>query len=199
MRIAIDINDVIRDYTGQFIKFFQRTVDNDFEIEPKDVDEFDFSLIFPFNNRSEYEQFNYVDCAFEIYGRAETRDKLLAYKLNNWLQNTLREFEEEKIPEVFFVSPLEIGLTIQSTYAFLAKIGTRVREVWFPIDSSKIWDRCDILITANPNLIKGKPEGKTVIKIETGYNKEADADYTFDSLSSLIDDKEETIINLINA
>ena len=198
MRIAIDLNDVIRDYTGQFIKYYKKTIDSDFEIEPKDVDEFDFTLVFPFKDRSEYEQFNYLDCAFEIYGRAETKDKLLAVKLNNWLQNTLREFEEDKIPEVFFVSPLEIGLTIQSTYAFLAKIGTRVREMWFPADSTKIWDRCDILITANPRLLESKPEGKTAIKIETGYNKDTDADYTFDSMTSLIDDKEETIINLIN-
>ena len=198
MRIAIDLNDVIRDYTGQFIKYYKKALNPDFEIEPKDVDDFDFTLVFPFKDRSEYEQFNYIDCAFEIYGRAETRDRLLAIKLNNWLQNTLREFEEEKIPEVFFVSPFEIGLTIQSTYAFLAKIGTQVREMWFPVDSSKIWDRCDLLITANPKLLNTKPEGKITIKIETAYNKECVADYTFDSMTSLIEDKDETIINLID-
>jgi hypothetical protein len=60
-----------------------------------------------------------------------------------------------------------------------------------------IYDRCDILITANPNLIKNCPEGKTVVKINTPYNADVECRYSFDSLLGAIKDENETIIKII--
>lgn len=197
MRIAIDINDVIRDYTTQFKNYYIKNVDPSFEIEDKDINSFDFFNVFPFKNRNEYNTFRYVDYAFELFGRAEATDKMLPYRFNDWTQKTLRDLDEDKIPEVMIVCPFETGLAIQSTYSFLAKISSRVREVYFPIDSSTIWDRCDILITANPNLIENVPEGKTVIKIETPYNIPAEAKYSFKSLMDVINDPDETVIKIL--
>ena len=130
--------------------------------------------------------------------KAEAMDKMLPYKLNDWLQNTLRDVDEDKIPEVMFVSALESGLTIQATYFFLSKIQTRVREVYFPIDSSTIWDRCDLLITANPKLINSVPDGKRVIMIETPYNVECEPDYKFKSLMDVICDEDEIVLKIVN-
>ena len=48
MTIAIDINDVIRDFTRQFIKYYQKVIDPSFEIEYDDVNDFEFTNIFPF-------------------------------------------------------------------------------------------------------------------------------------------------------
>ena len=78
-------------------------------------------------------------------------------------------------------------------WKFLSKIGTKVRNTYFPIDSLTIWDKCDVLITANPNLITNKPDGKQVIKIKTEYNNEVSADYTFNSLSDFLTDEKNTI------
>ena len=36
MKIAIDINDVVRDYTNQFIKCYQKIIDPSFEISEND-------------------------------------------------------------------------------------------------------------------------------------------------------------------
>ena len=82
-------------------------------------------------------------------------------------------------------------------YFFLSKIGTKIREVYFPTDSITVWDKCDILITANPELLDAKPEGKTSIKIKTEYNKESSADYSFKDLSTFLTNNEntETLIN----
>lgn len=196
-RIAIDLNDVIRDYTGQFIKYYTKHIDPDCEIDAENVTDFDFYNVFDFESEDAYREFRYVDYAYEIFGMAEPMDKILPYRLNDWLQNTLRDLERENIPEVMYVSPFEANLTIQATLFFLSKQSTRVREIYFPTDSATIWDRCDILITANPNLLKNAPDGKTPVKIETAYNKDVDCDITFKSMMDLIQDKEETIIKIL--
>ena len=72
-------------------------------------------------------------------------------------------------------------------------MGSRVREYYFPIDSSTIWDRCDVLITANPNLIQNCPSDKVVIAITKPYNKDIQTKYRFDTLMDVINDKNETI------
>lgn len=195
--IAIDINDTLRDNISQFRRCYQKFIDPSFEIENEDVTNFDFSEIFPFEDKDAFNSFKYIDCPFELFGRAEPMDKMLPYRLGDWLQNTLRDLDEEDIPNVMMVSPFELGLTIQSTLSFLARIGIRCREYYFPIDSSTIWDKCDILITANPYLINSCPEGKTVIKITTPYNKEVETEYTFNSLMNVIQDPEDTIVNML--
>lgn len=197
MKIAIDINDVIRDYSGQFKRIYQKYVDFTFEIEDDKITSLNFSEIFPFKSEDEYNKFKYIDYPYEIYARAESMDKVLPFRLNDWLQNTMRDFEKDKIPEIMFVSPFEANLTIQATIAFLAKLPTRIREIYFPIDSSTIWDRCDILITANPLFLNNVPEGKTVIKINMPYNKDIECEYSFNSMMDVIQDENETIIDLI--
>ena len=195
--IALDINDTIRDNISQFINVYQKFIDNSFEIKYDDVTDFDFYNVFPFANRDEYLKFKYEDCAFELFGRAEATSKFLPYKLNDWIMNQLKDFDEEVIPQIIYVSPFEMNLSIQATLSFLSKICARNREYYFPIDSQTIWDRCDILITANPNLIMSVPEGKVVLAITQPYNKDIDTEYRFDNLSSLIDDKDEIIRKLI--
>ena len=197
MKIAIDINDVLRDFTSQFKNYYIKGIDPSFEIEDDEITSFDFSEIFPFKDRNAYNMFKYVDFAFELYGRAEPMDKMLPYRFNDWTQKTLKDLDKEYIPDIMLVSPFETGKSIQSTYAFLSKISSSVREIYFPVDSSTIWDRCDILITANPNLIENVPEGKTVVKIEMPYNKNVETKYTFKSLMDVINDENETIIKIL--
>jgi len=198
MKVAIDINDVLRDFTGQFKNYYIKAIDPSFEIEDEDINSFDLYEVFPFKDRNSYNMFRYVDYAFELYGRAEATDKMLPYRFNDWTQKTLRNLDKEKIPEIMLVSPFEAGKTIQSTYSFLSKISSNVREVYFPVDSSTIWDRCDILITANPNLIENAPEGKIVFKIEMPYNVMAECKYSFKSLNDIINDENETLIKILN-
>ena len=65
------------------------------------------------------------------------------------------------------------------------------------MNSSPIWDKCDVLITAEPKLLENKPEGKIAIKIEMPYNKECQSDYTYSKLSEFLDDNN-IIEKLIN-
>ena len=104
MTIAIDINDVIRDFTRQFIKYYQKVIDPSFEIEYDDVNDFEFTNIFPFLDengnvdRNQYYRFKYEDCAFEIFGRADVMERKLPSDFNLWTQNTLKNFEADNIP-----------------------------------------------------------------------------------------------------
>lgn len=196
-RIAIDLNDVVRDYSGQFINCYQKLIDPKFEMKDEEITSFDFSECFPFKSKSEYNDFKYTDAAFELHARAEMTDNRLQGVLADWSENILTNLDVDEDPEVFYFSPFELGPTIQSTLSFLAAHGVRAREYYFPVNSLTIYDKCDILITANPNLIENCPEGKVVIKINRSYNQNVEAKYSFQNLFEAIKDEDETIIKII--
>lgn len=196
-RIAIDLNDVVRDYSGQFINCYQKLIDPKFEMKDEDITSFDFSECFPFKSKSEYNNFKYTDAAFELHARAEMTDNRLQGVLTDWTDNILTNLDVDEDPEVFFFSPFELGITISATLSFLAAHGVRAREYYFPVNSMTIYDKCDILITANPNLVKNCPEDKTVIMINRPYNKNVETKYLFRNLFEVIKDEDETIIKLI--
>lgn len=189
-RISVDINDVLRDYKGSFSDCFKKMyfekTGTEFKIEDNEITNFDFTKVFPFESKKEYEDFRFYDYAYEIFGRATVCDNNLPYAFNDWTSKVLRNFEEEDLPEVRIVSPFEMNLTIQATLAYLSRTICRIREIYFPVDSLTIWDGADLLITANPNLIKNVPEGKKVIKIEQPYNKEVECEHSFKSMIDLI-------------
>lgn len=202
MKIAIDINDVLRDYTRQFRLQYQKFIDPYFDISDEDINTLNFYEVFSFENEDAYKKFKYIDNAFEIFGRAEAVDKMLPYRFNDWVQNYMRDFDKEDMPEIMLVSPFEANMSIQATLLFLSTFGARVREIYFPVDSQTVWDRCDILITANPVYLENVPEGKFVIKIKKPYNKEtfnggSGMLYEFNSMMDVINDKEEIIRKII--
>lgn len=187
MRIAIELNDVIRSYTSQFASYYKKGIDKDFDIDNVDIYTNELDKVFPFESEKAYQNFVYVDYPYELFGTAEPMKKNLPYRLNDWIQNDLRNMDVYP-PSIVLFSPFEFGLTIQSTHFFLSKIGSRIRECYFPEDSQTIWDRCDLLITANPLMLNNKPKDKITIKINAQYNKDCEADYSFDSLMDLMND-----------
>lgn len=186
MKIAIDLNDVIRDYSRNFVKYFKKGINHAFNEDDVDFYTNNMQVLLPFTSDEQYRRFVYEDYPFELYGKCPMVDKNLGRDLNEWIEF---ELPDEDI-EVMFVSPMECDLTIQSTYSFLAKIGSRVRETYFPVDSSTVWDKCDVLITANPRFFENKKSGKKIVKINKDYNKECVSDMEYNSLIDVIEDKE---------
>lgn len=195
--VAIDINDVIRDNIRQFIKYYKIDVDQFSEIEYDDMTSFNFDEVLLFESKEDYFAFKYNDFPYELFSRAELTTENVVRDLNNWVQNDLSNTDCDETPHLSLFSPLEDSLTIQATYSFLARVGVRSREMYFPVDSTTMWDRCDVMITANPNLIELKPEGKMVIKINTPYNKDIDCEYSFDSLEDLLKSEDNVIIKFL--
>lgn len=192
MKIAIDLNDVVRDFSNNFVRYYIEGYDHKYDLSDFEFWSNDLSIVFPFKSKQSYYNFVYNDYAFELYGKCDVCTRKLETELNNWTEKTLKDLDVDEQIEVMFVSPKEYGLSIGNTYFFLSKIGTKIREVYFPTDLSTVWDKCDILITANPELIETKPEGKTSIKIKTEYNKESSADYSFKDLSTFLTNNENT-------
>lgn len=197
MVIGIDINDTMRDFSGQFDYVYKKFIDPTFELGEEGVWSNDYSQVYPFVTKDQYESFRYIDYPFELYARADACSKNLNVKFNKWTGIDLMDVDKEKVPEIILFSPLESNLTIQATYSYLSANLCRVRTMHFPVDSTSMWEKCDIIITANPTILDAKPEGKVSIKIEADYNKDTEADYTFATMEELIDDGEKTIIKLI--
>ena len=197
MRIAIDLNDVVRDFSNNFVRYYIEGYDHEFDLTDFEFWSNDMQAVFPFKSKQAYFNFVYNDFAFELYGKCGTCTKNIGAELNDWTEKTIKDLDTDEDIEVIFVSPMEYGLSIGNTYFFVSKLGTKVREVYLPNDSLTIWDRCDVLITANPKLLEAKPEGKVSIKIKTDYNKETEADYAYRDLSTFIT-KQENLEELLN-
>lgn len=196
MVIAIELNEVLRSYTSQFATYYKKGINKDFDIDNVEIYTNELDKVFPFKSEKDYQKFVYEDYPYELFGAADPMSKSLPYRFNDWVQNDLRNMDVDP-PSLIVFSPFEMGLTIQSTYFFLSKTGSRIRECYFPVNSQDIWDRCDILITANPLMLNNKPQGKITIKISATYNNNCEADYTFDSMMDLINDNSGLIEKII--
>ena len=98
--------------------------------------------------------------------------------------------EDEDI-RIIFYSLDEDAITIQSSFFFLSKIGSRVRKVIFPKSLEEVWQECDVVITArNEFFEKETPEGKKVVLINREVNeKNKDKAFlNYDNLSEVIED-----------
>ena len=189
--ICITLDDVIRAKTKQFGKIFKKAgINPDLDIDSLTLETNQLKNEFQFKDAKEFKKFLYDDYPFEIFAEAGTVTKSLSNKLNLWLIKLSNEEELEDKFKVILANPYEFNTSIGYTYFFLSQIATRVREVFLPADSSEIWDRCDILITADPKLLDEKPVGKTSIKIDTTYNKKCEADYSYEKLEDFLEDDE---------
>lgn len=192
MKIAISLDDVIRAKSQSILKAYKK-LNEDFEVESVELSNNNFKELLKFDNDSSYYKFLYEDYVFEIFAEAEVTEKMIDKKLNLWHidLNSAEDLEEEV--ELMLYNPFEFNASIGFTHFFLSKIATRIRETFFPTVSSDVFDKCDVLITAEPKLLKNKPINKIIVKIETEYNKECDSDFTYKTFGEFLDDKE--IIN----
>lgn len=199
-RITIDINDTIRDFLGRFEIIYSKYKQNhNFTLNLDMVTSTYHPDYFEFSNHEEYLKFKYELYPLELYGGANPMSKFLPGKFNEWLNGAMRNFDEDDEPEVSFLAPLEAELTIPSTLSFLACNGFKCRNIIFPIDSTKVWEYTDILITADPRFLNDIPENKEVIIITTPYNKDLDVKYRKDSFMDLIKEHNNFFLPILEA
>lgn len=191
MRIAISINEVLRDFIGQFVYTYNKYV-TPISITEKDVTSFDLIRYFPFTSNNELNKFLYLEAPLEICGHADQLSDGLINHFNNFLM-TMSDDGEHQIELV----SKEVNKSIPSTFFFLSKTGCRAENVRFVTDSIKEWDGVDVLITANPDALKNKPNGKISVKIKSTYNQDVKADFEFDSILEFIKD-ESVRANVLN-
>jgi len=195
MKIAIDLNDVVRDFSNNFLRYYVERYNHEFDLEDFELWSNKLDAVFPFNSENAYYNFMYNDYAFELFGKCGVCSRKLETELNDWTEKTLKDLDFDENIEIMFVSPMEYGLSIGNTYFFLSKLGTKIREAYFPKNSETIWNKCDVLITANPDLLDCKPDcekPKISVKIKTDYNKESISDFEYSSFSSFLTNPDNT-------
>lgn len=189
--IGVELNHVVRNINKQIIKYYAKEYAPD--VDPDDIDDREDVLktFAKFDSKYERNNFIFIDYPYEIFGCANTMEKKLAVKITNWLTD-ISNIEDEDI-RIIFYSMNEEAITIQSTFFFLSKIGTRVRKVIFPKSIEEVWEECDVVITARDEFFEKKiPEGKKVVLINRPFNKDCKdkAFLNYDNLSEIITDEE---------
>lgn len=189
--IGVELNHVVRNINKQIVKYYAKEYAPD--VDPDDIDyrEDVLKTFAKFDSKYERNNFLYIDYPYEIFGCANTMEKKLAVKITNWLTD-ISNIEDEDI-RIIFYSMNEEAITIQSTFFFLSKIGTRVRKVIFPKSIEEVWEECDVVITARDEFFEKEiPEGKKVVLINRPFNKDCKdkAFLNYDNLSEIITDEE---------
>ena len=188
--IGIELNHVVRNINKQILKYYAKAFDPSMEWEEIDDKDDAFKHV-KFKSNYEKSNFIFIDYPFEIFGCADTVEKKLAVKLTTWL-NDISNIEDEDI-RIIFYSLNEEAITIQSTFFFLSKIGTRVRKVIFPKSIEEVWEECDVVITARDEFFEKEiPNDKKVVLINRPFNEEYKdkAFLNYDNLSEIISDEE---------
>ena len=191
MRIAFDINGVLRNTFGKAEQVYQKFYID--EISEEDKEEFEYGLNLPvtsmnlidhfkFPNEEDIMDFFYVDFTMNIFGHAGSVENSTFHTLND-IYYDLRDEND------LIIISNEIEKSKPATLFFLSKYGVLIEKVIFfsKVTQKTIWKEFDILVTANPDLIKSKRKSKTIVKFKTTYNEDLEADYTIESLEELKD------------
>lgn len=193
MKIAISINEVLRDYIGQFIYTYEKYIVPDLEKDGKKVSEVNIEDVTSFNlmDHFEFEDINklntflYKEAPLEIFGHADLMSDGLMIHFNRFLSD-IKDDEEHEIELV----SREVDKSIPSTFFFLSKTACMIDKIRFVKHHEDEWGDADVLITANPTSLSSKPNGRTSIKINTSYNHNVNSDYEINSILEFINDEE---------
>ncbi len=188
IKIGIELNHVVRNINKQILKYYSKDIDPSLDLDEIDEKDDVFTHV-NFPNRKAMNEFIYIDYPYEIFGCAKAMSSDLPGSINKWLYE-LTNYEDDDV-EVFYYSLNEDALTIQSSYFFLSKIGTRVRKVMFPTSYMQAINAADVIVTANDEVLKAA-DGKYKIRIKTNFNSDStdDVNDVYDSLEEMMKDDE---------
>jgi hypothetical protein len=184
MKIGITINEVLRNFIGQFAYTYEKYI-GDTDVTEEDVTNFNLIEFFKFDDINKLNSFLYLEAPLEIFGHAGQMSDGLMNHFNTFLM----DMKDEGDHQVELVS-LEVDKSIPSTFFFLSKLGAKTPNIRFVRSYAEKWEGVDVLITACPNALEAKPAGKISVKVKCHYNKDVAADYEIDSILDIIKDEE---------
>lgn len=192
MRIGIEVNGVLRDTISKLEQVYQKYFIDKWEGFDESPD-FDYGMNLPvtslnlrehfkFKDDEEFFSFLYEENSMEIFGHAGSTETFTFNDFNN----IYIELRNEN--DIVVISD-EIGKSKPATLFFLSKFGCLTEEVKFYSNSTinSMWDRIDILLTANPDLLLNYPKDKRVIKFNTPYNGHIEFDESINTLKDFLD------------
>jgi len=189
MRIAIDLNGVLRDTIGKieqvYDKFYVTNEDNDSEFKYEinyPIDSLNLLSHFKFPLDDDLYNFLYVEHPMEIFGHAAS----VEYTGMNDLNDFYLDMRDNH--EIIIVSD-EIGKSKPATLFFLSKFSCLIETIKFYSEQTKneMIKSIDVLLTANPNLLLDVPNNLVVIKYEQEYNKNIKTKHSINKLKEFKD------------
>jgi hypothetical protein len=184
MKIGISLNEVLRDFLGQFVYTYEKYI-GEVDLKREDIKSTDLMEFFDFETIDGLNKFLFDEAALEIFGHADQMSDNLMDKFNLFLMD-IKDDEEHEIEIV----SREAMKSIPSTFFFLSKLSCKIDKIRFIVDYDKYWDGVDVLITADPRALEVKPEGKMSIKINAPYNHGVKSDFELDSIVDFITDED---------
>ena len=206
MRIAIDLNGVLRDTITKFTQIYEKYLieseNNTFSVQTYNVDlsgntesidleedNFVYEILsdvtsleldkhFSFKNKDELFSFMYEEYTMELFGHSPSTE------INSF--NTLNDlYVEFRDKYNFLIVSNEIGKSKPASLFFLSKFGCLIEKIIFysEITKNDMWNEIDVLLTADPYLLLNKLDGKIVVKYNTNYNKHINSEYEISNLS----------------
>lgn len=183
-RINISLNEVLRDFIGQFNYTYDKYIEK-IELNYNEITSFNLLDHYNFNSIDDLNSFLYSEASLEIFGHADQKIDGIIGKFNTFLM----DIEDDEEHQIKLVSK-EFNKSIPATFFFLSKTGCRAKNIEFVSNDSDEWLNADILITANPNALLNKPENKISVKVKTSYNTDVSADYEINSILDIINNVE---------
>lgn len=177
MEVYISINGVLRNLIQKFEYHYNYHFLETDPDSPESESAFDYRINYPIQNDrlmghftfqsvEEYNDFLYIEFPLEIFGHSVISYPAAMYDLNKIIYEN---------PNINFtvVGLDELGKAKSSTLFFLSKNSFLGNNIKF-ISSKNIdkeWNKCDIWITDNHEIIRKCPDNKKVVKYNTDYNK----------------------------
>ena len=184
MKIGITINEVLRDFIGQFAYTYNKYIE-EIDITNEDITSFNLIDFFKFDDINKLNRFLYSEAPLEIFGHADQISDGLMNHFNHFLADMADDGEHE----IILISR-EVDKSIPSTFFFLSKTGCRATNIKFVTTYADKWNDVDVLITANPQTLEAKPSGKISVKVNVPYNKDVASDYEINSILDFIRDED---------
>jgi len=206
MKVAITLNDVIRDFTSHFSKAYDKNVivshENFISYEhvvddtwvkqevstnnkklsiAEKIDSFNLSKKHQFSSEEDFFDILYDQFSFEFFGTNEMTYPNAMIDLNILYKEIVKNHSCTLLSQ-------EVNNSKHATLHFLSYNKCQVNNIKFLENYSKVWQVFDVIITANPYILKRKNlnnNNKLSIKINKPYNEHIKADYSFDSLSQV--------------
>jgi len=191
MRIAIELNGVLRDTLKKIQEQYEKWyIENPFKEEEEESD-FEYKVIsdltslnikehLTFKDENDLYDFLYKEHTMEIFGHAGSVEVSSMMDFNDFYLDIRDEHD------VLIVSD-EIGKSKPASLFFISKFGCLVETVKFYSESTinSMWDSIDVLLTANPKLLLDHPQSKIVIKYDTSYNNNIGVEHSITNLKEL--------------
>ena len=118
MRIAIELDNIVRDNNAQALKYYWKGYDNNFD-EDVDLGCSDLLSMLPFKSNKARKEFREIDYPYELFGCAKTTQKNLHVEMEDWMESN------EDI-EVIYFSLHRLNLYSSTHYWQLVRINNNL-------------------------------------------------------------------------